>query len=102
MVNEPHRTYIQIPSLHAFDYNTDLDLSHVRKSNSLATHASLNPLRSFRLPILPGGCWPPLIFRHDAVSSLNLFMLHGAPTIHAVPTSDVRRLSGWNNRGRVR
>jgi hypothetical protein len=59
MMNEPHRGYIQIPSLHAFDYNTDLHLSHVRKSNSLTTHASLNSLRSFRLPILPVGCWPP-------------------------------------------
>ncbi|KIJ98592.1 glycoside hydrolase family 5 protein [Laccaria amethystina LaAM-08-1] len=29
MMNEPHRGYIQIPSLHAFDYNTDLHLSHV-------------------------------------------------------------------------
>ena len=44
MMNEPHRGCIQIPSLHAFDYNTDLHLSHVRKSISLATHASLNPL----------------------------------------------------------
>ena len=59
MMNEPHRGYIQIPSLHAFDYNTDLHLSHVRKSISLATHASLNPLRSVRLPIVPVGCWPP-------------------------------------------
>ena len=31
----------------------------VRKSISLATHASLNPLRSVRLPIVPVGCWPP-------------------------------------------
>ena len=59
MMNEPHRGYIQIPSLHAFDYNTDLHLSHVRKSISLATHASLNLLRSVHLPILPVGCWPP-------------------------------------------
>ena len=59
MMNEPHRGYIQIPSLHAFDYNTDLHLSHVRKSISRATHASLNPLRSVRLPILPVGCWSP-------------------------------------------
>ena len=58
-MNEPHRGYIQIPSLHAFDYNTDLHLSHVRKSISLATHAFLNPLRSVRLPILPVGCWAP-------------------------------------------
>ena len=58
-MNEPNRGYIQIPSLHAFDYNTDLHLWHVRKSVSVATHASLDPLRSARLPILPVGCWPP-------------------------------------------
>ncbi|KAJ3515852.1 hypothetical protein NLJ89_g1495 [Agrocybe chaxingu] len=29
MMNEPHRGYISVPSLHAFDYNTDLHLSHV-------------------------------------------------------------------------
>jgi hypothetical protein len=32
MMNEPHRGYLEIPSLHSFDYNTDLHLSHVRKS----------------------------------------------------------------------
>ncbi|KAH7928854.1 glycoside hydrolase family 5 protein [Leucogyrophana mollusca] len=29
IMNEPHRGYIDLPSLHAFDYNTDLHLSHV-------------------------------------------------------------------------
>jgi hypothetical protein len=29
-MNEPHRGYIDIPSLHRFDYKTDLHLSHVR------------------------------------------------------------------------
>ncbi|KAF8843464.1 glycoside hydrolase family 5 protein [Paxillus ammoniavirescens] len=29
MMNEPHRGYIDIPSLHKFDYNTDLHLSYV-------------------------------------------------------------------------
>jgi len=29
-MNEPHRGYIDLPSLHEFDYNTDLHLSHVR------------------------------------------------------------------------
>ncbi|PPQ65139.1 hypothetical protein CVT24_003229 [Panaeolus cyanescens] len=29
MMNEPHRGYINVPSLHSFDYNTDLHLSHV-------------------------------------------------------------------------
>ena len=30
MMNEPHRGYIDLPSLHKFDYNTDLHLSYVR------------------------------------------------------------------------
>jgi hypothetical protein len=30
LMNEPHRSYINA-SLHAFNYNTDLHLSHVRK-----------------------------------------------------------------------
>ncbi|KAA1475251.1 glycoside hydrolase family 5 protein [Dentipellis sp. KUC8613] len=29
LMNEPHRGYIGLPSLHGFDYNTDLHLSHV-------------------------------------------------------------------------
>ncbi|EIM87043.1 cytoplasmic protein [Stereum hirsutum FP-91666 SS1] len=29
LMNEPHRGYIDLPSLHGFDYNTDLHLSHV-------------------------------------------------------------------------
>ncbi|TFY82766.1 hypothetical protein EWM64_g1246 [Hericium alpestre] len=29
IMNEPHRGYIDLPSLHEFDYNTDLHLSHV-------------------------------------------------------------------------
>ena len=30
MMNEPHRGYIDLPSLHSFDYNTDLHLGDVR------------------------------------------------------------------------
>ncbi len=30
-MNEPHRGYIDLQSMHAFDYNTDLHLSHVRE-----------------------------------------------------------------------
>lgn len=30
MMNEPHRGYIDLPSLHEFGYWTDLHLSHVR------------------------------------------------------------------------
>ncbi|TFK28296.1 cytoplasmic protein [Coprinopsis marcescibilis] len=29
MMNEPHRGYIELPTLHSFDYNTDLHLGHV-------------------------------------------------------------------------
>ena len=31
IMNEPHRGYIDLQSMHAFDYNTDLHLGHVRK-----------------------------------------------------------------------
>jgi len=30
MLNEPHRGYIDLPSLHNWDYNTDLHLSYIR------------------------------------------------------------------------
>ena len=31
MMNEPHRGYVELQSMHAFDYNTDLHLGHVRE-----------------------------------------------------------------------
>ncbi|KAJ3558217.1 hypothetical protein NM688_g1061 [Phlebia brevispora] len=31
IMNEPHRGYIDLQSMHAFDYNTDLHLGHVRE-----------------------------------------------------------------------
>jgi hypothetical protein len=31
MLNEPHPGYIDLPSLHSFNYNTDLHLSHMRE-----------------------------------------------------------------------
>ena len=31
IMNEPHRGYIDLPSLYRFDYNTDLHLSYVRE-----------------------------------------------------------------------
>jgi|SRR6266850_1495228 len=34
MMNEPHRGYIDLPSLHKFDYNTDLHLGTVRAYTS--------------------------------------------------------------------
>lgn len=30
-MNEPHRGYIELQSMHEFDYNTDLHLGHVRE-----------------------------------------------------------------------
>ena len=30
MMNEPHRGYIDLPSLHGFDYNTELHLGDIR------------------------------------------------------------------------
>ena len=30
MMNEPHRGYVDLPSLHEFDYNTDLHLREIR------------------------------------------------------------------------
>ncbi|KAH8112810.1 glycoside hydrolase family 5 protein [Phellopilus nigrolimitatus] len=56
MMNEPHRGYIEAPSMHAFDYNTDLHLAHVPsalQSFALgAGHALLVPhySRSFPMP----------------------------------------------------
>lgn len=42
MMNEPHRGYIELESMHAFDYNTDLHLGHVRTALFLSwTHSSV-------------------------------------------------------------
>lgn len=30
MMNEPHKGYVQLPSMHEFDYNTELHLGHMR------------------------------------------------------------------------
>ncbi|KAI0069139.1 glycoside hydrolase family 5 protein [Artomyces pyxidatus] len=56
MMNEPHRGYIDLPSLHAFDYNTDLHLSHVPSALQSFMLGSGHPTtvgvwtRSFPLP----------------------------------------------------
>ncbi|KIJ91723.1 glycoside hydrolase family 5 protein [Laccaria amethystina LaAM-08-1] len=56
MMNEPHRGYIQVPSLHAFDYNTDLHLSHVPSAFQSFQLGASNPAlvstwtRSFPMP----------------------------------------------------
>ena len=41
MMNEPHRGYIDLPSLHGFDYNTDLHLGDVR---AYQTHLYSTPV----------------------------------------------------------
>ena len=53
-MNEPHRGYIELQSMHAFDYNTDLHLGHVRKWHSVYVGRTLVFTRaySYRLPIL--------------------------------------------------
>ena len=44
MFNEPHPGYVGLPSLNAFDYNTDLHLSHVREliASNLQTIPGIN------------------------------------------------------------
>jgi hypothetical protein len=37
-MNEIHQGYINLPSLHSFDYNTNLHLSHIRKHLSSRTN----------------------------------------------------------------
>ena len=41
MMNEPHRGYVEIYSMHAFDYNTDLHLGHVREILPTVKHLQL-------------------------------------------------------------
>lgn len=63
-MNEPHRGYIDLPSLHKFDYNTDLHLGNVRAYSlpccSVSPRPMLIPMRhtfSIRLAIFPPRCW---------------------------------------------
>lgn len=60
MMNEPHRGYIELPSMHAFDYNTDLHLAHVRMY-SLQFQDKLHLLKpdySFCPTVLCSWSWP--------------------------------------------
>lgn len=43
MMNEPHRGYIDLPSLQGFDYNTDLHLGDIRAYSLIVIHR-LGPL----------------------------------------------------------
>jgi hypothetical protein len=57
-MNEPHRGYIDLPSLHEFDYKTDLHLSYVRtcwfhRSAPLRTHPF--PASAFQSFMLASG-----------------------------------------------
>ena len=57
-MNEPHRGYIDLPSLHEFDYNTDLHLSAVRTcwSHQFALpHTHLSPASAFQSFMLASG-----------------------------------------------
>ena len=55
LMNEPHRGYIDLPSLHKFDYNTDLHLSYVRKYPTCPSCARSHELLSFCAAILHVG-----------------------------------------------
>ena len=62
MFNEPHSGYIGIPSLNAFDFNTDLHLSNVREliAKNFAVHTQYQiflKLYSICFPIVPIGSW---------------------------------------------
>jgi hypothetical protein len=61
-MNEPHPGYINVQSLHSFNYNTDLHLGPIRERNLfLLPIADLmeDDIPSVRNPIIPVGCWPP-------------------------------------------
>ena len=62
MMNEPHPGYIGLPSLNAFDYNTDLHLSHVRESITSVLRIVTNCqwvflTYSICFPVIPIGNW---------------------------------------------
>ena len=64
MINEPHPGYVGLPSLHGFDYNTDLHLSHIREliGSNLQTIPGINDffpkkLYSICFPVIPIGKW---------------------------------------------
>ncbi|KIM25743.1 glycoside hydrolase family 5 protein [Serendipita vermifera MAFF 305830] len=56
MMNEPHRGYIDLPSLHGWDYNTDLHLSYIPSAFNSFTLGAGHPtpvahyIRSFPMP----------------------------------------------------
>lgn len=70
MMNEPHRGYIDLQSMHRFDYNTDLHLGYVRTSccvfpSTISPHI-LSP--SYRLAVIYSRSWAS--YSHRALDSL--------------------------------
>lgn len=61
MLNEPHRGYIDLKSLHSFDYNTDLHLSHMREYYSVLvnTLVLMECRISDCISIVSTRCWLP-------------------------------------------
>ena len=49
MINEPHSGYVGLPSLNAFDYNTDLHLSDIREliASNLQTIPGINNIFNY-------------------------------------------------------
>jgi hypothetical protein len=62
MMNEPHPGYINVQSLHSFNYNTDLHLGPIREPNLFEAvysrpHENV-VVSSLRNPIIYVGCRP--------------------------------------------
>ena len=86
-MNEPHRGYIDLPSLHKFDYNTDLHLGNVRAYSlpccSVSPRPMLTPMRhtfSIRLAIFPPRCWPSYYRRLLDTIFPHAYEVHGSTT----------------------
>lgn len=58
-MNEPHRGYVDLPSLYEFDYNTDLHLSATRKYTVFGLWINPDFAHSFCFPVIPVGCGTP-------------------------------------------
>lgn len=56
-MNEPHRGYISLPSMHEFDYNTDLHLNDIRTLDACAFEANSRKLIEPQLLLSSPSCW---------------------------------------------
>ncbi|KAI5119471.1 hypothetical protein M0805_007205 [Coniferiporia weirii] len=96
MVNEPHRGYIETPSMHAFDYNTSLHLAYVPsalQSFALgAGHAVLVPYYSRSFPM------PTKLTNHELMNTekINVWRSDG-PTAGAC-VWEMHGVWGWDKR----